>query len=160
MNAMPAARVLILGLGNPDRGDDGFGPQVVKLLEGRLPPDVAATALGTDIMMLVPEWAKYAAVICIDAATLETRPGTVHRFDLAERDLPRRRLPPSSHGFGLIEAVELSRVLGEQPGAIIVFAVEGLCFDAGAAMTPQVTAALEDVAGRVAAEIEALRQRI
>ena len=37
---MTSVRRLVIGVGNPDRGDDGVGDEVVRLLAGRTPPDV------------------------------------------------------------------------------------------------------------------------
>jgi hydrogenase maturation protease len=159
MSGARAAGILVIGLGNPDRGDDGAGPQVMKLLAGRLPPDAVIAEPGTDIITLVPEWAKYSAVICVDAALPLTAPGTVHRFDLAACELPRERLAPSSHMLGLADAVALSRALGEAPRDIIVLAVEGECFDAGTGLTRRVADALADIAGRVIGEVEVARRR-
>jgi hydrogenase maturation protease len=42
------AKVLILGLGNPFRGDDGIGPAVIATLQNQdLPRDVVALDGGT-----------------------------------------------------------------------------------------------------------------
>ena len=60
--------------------------------------------------------------------------------------------------LGLAEAIGLSRVLRKAPRDIIVFAVEGACFAAGAPMSPEVAAAAAEVAGRVVAEVERLRR--
>lgn len=152
-------RVLVVGLGNPDRGDDGVGPLVVEKLAGLLPPDVAVAAPGADALTLMTEWANFDAVICIDAAAPLTAPGCVHRLNLAASDLPRERLATSSHAFGLADAVGLAHVLRQAPRDIIVFAIEGESFGAGAAITPQVAAAAGEVAVRVVAEVASLRRR-
>jgi hydrogenase maturation protease len=47
----------------------------------------------------------------------------------------------SSHGLGLADTVALARVLNAAPRDIIVYAVEGASFAAGATMTPEVSAA-------------------
>ena len=82
-----------------------------------------------------------------------TVPGRIHRFDLARDTLPRELAVTSSHAFGLAEAIELARALQRAPQTIIVYAVEGGCFDGGGALTPEVATAAGVVADHVVAEI-------
>jgi hydrogenase maturation protease len=151
-------KILVIGAGNPDRGDDGIGAMVARRLARLLPEDVAVVARSGDMLSLIDDWAAFDAVFCIDAAAPIDMPGRVHRFDLRTGALPREIALTSSHAFGLAEAVELSRVLGLALPRIIVYAVEGHCFDPGAAMTPEVTAAAGLVADRLIDEIATLRQ--
>jgi hydrogenase maturation protease len=46
-------KVLVVGLGNPDRGDDGVGAIVTQCLVGRLPADVAILARSGDMLSLI-----------------------------------------------------------------------------------------------------------
>ena len=150
-------RILVLGLGNPDRGDDAVGPLVARRLAGRLPPDVRVATRSGDMLALIEDWSDCDALVCIDAAAPAGAPGRLHRLDLAADDLPRDPGPASSHGFGLAEAVALARALGRAPARIVVHAVEGACFDGGAPPTPCVAAAAEAVVERVVAEVARLR---
>jgi hydrogenase maturation protease len=65
----------------------------------------------------------------------------------------------SSHDLGFADSIALARVLDAAPRDIIVYAVEGGSFTAGATMTPEVAAAAAEVADRVADEVERLRRR-
>ena len=47
----------------------------------------------------------------------------------------------------------MARALDRLPQSVIVYAVEGVCFDPGAAMTAEVAAAAEEVASLVAVEV-------
>ena len=76
--------LLVLCLGNPDRGDDGFGPAVAEVLDGTLPPDVTLMARSGDMLTMLEDWAGFDALICVDAAGGGDRPGRIHRIDLAE----------------------------------------------------------------------------
>ena len=151
-------RVLVVGLGNPDRGDDGVGPLVATKLADVLPTDVTITCPGGDVLSLIPEWPGFEAMICIDAAAPLTTPGRIHRFDLARTALPRELNHASSHALSLVEAIRLARVLQQVPQDIIVYAIEGASFTTGAPMTPKVAGAAVKVAGRVVAEVARLRQ--
>ena len=150
--------MLVIGLGNPDRGDDGIGAAVVQRLAGRLPQDVASVVAAGDVLSLVGDWEGRDALICVDAAAPLGAPGRVHRIDLGAEDLPRDAARASSHDFGLAEAIALARALGLAPPRIVVFAVEGACFGAGSALTPEVAACCDRVAADVLAEIARLRR--
>jgi hydrogenase maturation protease len=149
--------VLVVGLGNPDRGDDGFGAKVVEALSGRLPPDVEVRTCRGDVLDLIDEWSGFDALVCVDAAAPMNWPGCVHRIDLSEEALPRELSFASSHAMGLAEAIELARTLGQAPRDIVVFAIEGVQFVAGGGLTPEVAAAVAPVAERVVAESVRLR---
>ena len=150
-------RLLVIGLGNPDRGDDGVGALVVEALTGRLPSDVEIVLRTGDMLGLVEDWAGVDAVICIDAAAAVGSPGRIHRIDgLADALLPEPGLA-SSHAFGLAEAIALARALGTAPPTLIVYAIEGSVFDTGAPVSVAVAEAVEDVAVQVLAEVDRVR---
>ena len=64
----PLRRVLVVGIGNPDRGDDAVGPAVVQVLAERLPDDVLMRTRSGNMLALIDDWAGFDAVVCIDAA--------------------------------------------------------------------------------------------
>jgi hydrogenase maturation protease len=148
----------VVGLGNSDRGDDGIGAIVVHRLAGRLPSDVAILVRSGNMLSLIEDWANFDALVCADAAVPMGAPGRIHRIDLAAGELPQNISATSSHGLGLAEAIALARALKCAPQDIIVYAIEGCCFNGGASVTPQVTAAAEEVADRIVAEVTRLRQ--
>ena len=49
-------RLLVVCVGNPDRGDDGLGPLVAKTLAGALPADVGLACANGDMLGLIPQW--------------------------------------------------------------------------------------------------------
>jgi hydrogenase maturation protease len=150
----PAAprKILVACIGNPDRGDDGIGPLVALKLEGQLPSHVRLLVRRGDILALAEDLAGYDALICVDASAPMGMPGHIHRIDLANEELPRELLAASTHGFGLADAIELAKAIDRAPGTIVIYAVEGACFDAGAAMTQAVSAAAGEAARLVAGE--------
>ena len=146
-------RVLVAAVGNPDRGDDGVGPHVAQKLSGRLPAEARLVVRSGDMMSLIEDWAGFDAVIFVDAAAPKGSPGRIHRINLADEKLPPELSFTSSHAFGVAEAIELARVLELAPKKIIVYAIEGASFDAGAPFTPEVLSAASEVADRIAAEV-------
>ena len=151
-----ARKVLVACLGNPDRGDDGIGALVAKALAGRLPDDATLITRSGDMLSLIEDWAGFGALICVDAAAPMGAPGRIHRIDLARDELPAEMTVTSSHAFGLTEAIRLASALQCAPRQIIVYAVEGSCFDGGAPMTAEVAAAALAVSRGVVAELDRL----
>lgn len=146
-------RILVVGIGNPDRGDDGFGPLVVRQLVGRVPPGVSLMERSGDVLALIEDWAGRDAVILVDAAAPGGEPGRIHRIDLLEDALPTELSLSSTHAFGVADAVGLARALGLLPGRLVAYTVEGASFDPGAPVSSQAAAAADEVVARIAAEL-------
>ncbi|SMF28888.1 hydrogenase maturation protease [Tistlia consotensis] len=152
--AEAAGRCLVIGLGNPDRGDDGLGRAVARaLLGGRLPPGIEVVEAEGEATALLARLEGAAAAFLVDACVSGAPAGTIRRFDLGVSAQAPDAAPVSSHGLGLAEAVGLGRTLGLLPPRCILYAVEGACFEAGAPLTPAVAAAVDEVAERLRAEL-------
>ena len=147
-------RVLMIGIGNCDRGDDAVGPAVARALAGRLARDVVVLVRQGDLLSLIDEWAGFDGLVCVDAAAPRGFPGRILRIDWNSSGLPQHYAQTSSHALGFAETVALARTLRLAPPEIIVYAVEGACFDHGAPLTAAVAAAARNVADQVVAEIE------
>ncbi len=151
----PAARVLVVGIGNPDRGDDGIGPLVVRRLAGQVSNDVAIVERSGDALALIDDWAGRDTVVLVDAAAPASTPGRIHRIDLLEEELPSNMSLSSTHAFGVADAVALARALGLLPRRLIVYAIEGARFDHGAPISRAVAQALNQAAASIARELRA-----
>lgn len=151
-NANP--RTLVVGIGNPDRCDDGLGPAVIRHMRDITPSYVTLRERPGDVLALIDEWQGYERVILVDAAANHGVPGTIRRVDLARDDVPRDLSLGSTHAFGVAEAVALARALGRLPEHMIVYAVEADEFGYGATLSASVAAAVPVVANRICAEIE------
>ncbi len=147
-------RLVVIGIGNPDRGDDGFGRLVASRLGGRLPSHVRLFELNGEASSILDALAEADAAILIDAAVSDGAAGEVHRFDVSDTPLPAANYGLSTHGFGLAEAVELARTLGTLPGRCIVYTAEAGSFELGAPLSAELRSAVEVVADRVLAETE------
>lgn len=145
--------LLVLGIGNTERGDDAAGREVARLLRGALPAHVAVEEQEGEATALVARLEGIAAAYLVDASLSGAPPGTIRRFDAAASPLPQHEFGLSTHGFGLASAVELARALGQLPRRCIVYAVEGASFELGAGLSPPVADAVAAVAARLAAEI-------
>lgn len=148
-----ASRRLVIGVGNPDRGDDAAGRAVAALLRRALPAEVEIAEHDGEAAALLSRLEGAAAAFLVDACVSGAPPGTVRRFDAALSALPHDAFGLSTHGLGLAGAVELARALGQLPRCCVVYAIEGEFFAPGAPLSPPVSVAVAEVAWRLAAEI-------
>ena len=146
--------VVVIGVGNPDRGDDGVGPEVLTRVEGRLPVGTRLARLaGDDPAAIMEAWRGAARAIVVDAMVSGSTPGTVRRVEAGEGPLPADVGLASTHALGAAAAIELARVLGRLPARLILYGVEGKDFTTGAGLSPTVAAAVAGVADRVLEEV-------
>jgi hydrogenase maturation protease len=108
--------VILIGVGNGWRGDDGAGLAVARRVRELAPTGVEVREVEGDATALVEAWAGAEHVVLVDAAQSGAAAGTVQRFDARTQPLPVRSLRSSTHAFGVSDAVELSRSLGRRTG--------------------------------------------
>jgi hydrogenase maturation protease len=145
------AGVLVIGVGNEDRGDDTIGLLVARRLRNLLPPSVTIVEFAGDGAALIELWKGMQIVIVIDAARDQDSPGTMHCFDAKHAALPVDPFRSSTHAFGLAEGIELARQLNELPEELIVYGIVGRNFALGAHPSPEVESAGKNVATQIAA---------
>jgi hydrogenase maturation protease len=146
---------LVIGLGNPDRGDDGAGVAVLAHLQGRLPGGVRLVRLsGADPARIIEAWEGAGTVFLVDAMVSGAPVGTWRRFDAAAEPLPAEVSLASTHALGAGEAIEMARVLGRLPQALTVYAIEGATFFVGVPMGGAVAAGAAEVANRILEEVQ------
>lgn len=145
---------MMLGIGNPARGDDAAGRLVARLLHGRTPADVEIIEHNGETSSLLERIQAASVAMIVDACSAGAPTGTVHRFDVTDAPLPRVKFGLSTHGMGLAETIELARALRQLPQRCIVYAIEGDRFDIGATVSLPVAASVRDVALRIVTELE------
>ena len=141
---------MIIGIGNPDRGDDGVGPFVAERLERLCLPGLTVLRSAGDPADLLAAWQESRTVIAVDACRSGAGPGALHRFDAVAEPLPADFGALSTHGFGLAAAVELARVLNALPGSLTVYGIEVASFEPGVPLSPAVREAGERLAEKIA----------
>ncbi len=154
----PGGRVLVVGLGSPDRGDDGIGPLVAEaaarevaqrgLVGVRVVEHEDPTAL-VDLLEPTGTAGGWNALVVIDAVRSGAAPGTVTVLEVGAdgQDLGTlgARLDPGpagTHGFGLAGAIELARVLDRLPQRVAVVGVEAIGFGHGTSISGPVRSAV------------------
>jgi sulfhydrogenase subunit alpha len=147
--------VVVIGVGNEFRRDDGAGPAVVDRLRGLVPPGVGLVTTDGEPTRLLEAWTGMALAVVVDAVRAQPpHPGRVHRFVLDRPGAGAGR-SASSHGFGLDDAIGLAVALDRMPGRLIVHAIEGADLTQGTGLTPPVAAAVGIVAAAVLDDISA-----
>ncbi len=136
-------RIVTIGVGNAYRGDDAVGLLVGRRLRERLGDDVRCREEAGEGTALIEAWQNADAVILIDAVRSGATPGTIHRFDVVAQPLPESFRCYSTHAFGVAEAIELARALGQLPSRCIVYGIEGQNFGMGAALSAAVANAVD-----------------
>jgi hydrogenase maturation protease len=144
-----ASRRLVLCVGNPDRGDDGVGPLVARMLCGRLPERVLVTQCDGGAAEVLDRIADADCAILVDAAMSGAPPGTVHRVDCAAGEAVRTVGVASSHGLGVAEAIALARTLGCLPRSCVIYAVEAKQLTPGGEVSREVVDAAREVAEHI-----------
>jgi len=139
---VPEPRRLVLGVGNPARGDDAVGRVVAQALRPRVPRGVRVVESDGEATAVLAALEQADVAWLVDAARSGAAPGTVHRIDCAAGEALPHRGAVSSHGFGVAEAIALARSLGVLPGRCTVYAIEGADFSPGATLSPAVKAAV------------------
>ena len=140
------AATRIIGIGNPDRGDDAVGPAVIAALAGRVPPAVVLETARGDMLALMQDWDAATAVILVDAMTPGGAPGRVTRLDAGGTVVAAGLASfASSHAFDLAGAIELARALGRLPPRLVAYGIEGAEFTHGAPLSGAVAAAVPEV---------------
>jgi hydrogenase maturation protease len=144
---------LVVGVGNEWRSDDAAGLLVARGLRESPPPGVRIVESEGEPLDLVEEWSGLDEAIVVDAVRSGSEPGTIHRVDAIQGQLPAELFRGSTHVLGLAEAVELARALERLPRRLLVLGIEGRRFTAGSGLTPEVQRAVVQL-------VEELRERL
>jgi hydrogenase maturation protease len=146
------ADVLVIGYGNPLRGDDGIGCLIAEeLAKNIFDPDsrvqvVACHQLNPELAEAV---ADTRAVIFVDAS-VDVKPGQV-----CVNTVTPDRFSPAAFTHSLKPSALLataSELFGQAPSAKSVV-IGAACFDLGAQITPEVRAAVRTALNAVETEI-------
>ncbi len=152
---MADTHTVVVGCGNLIRGDDAAGPVLVRILAERgVPEGVRLIDGGTAGMDVAFAMRGAQRVIVVDASRVGVEPGTVHKVPGSE--LTDLRPPEGNlHQFRWDQALGFAQWLlkDEYPSEVTVWLIEGESFGPGEPLTPQVQAAVEQVAQAIAADL-------
>jgi hydrogenase maturation protease len=136
-------RIVVIGVGNEFRRDDGIGPEVLSRLRGRTPDGVRLVTSDGEPARMIEAWTGASLAVVIDAVLTEhASPGRLHRIVVDQASGAAAR-PISSHGLGLGESIALARAVDRMPERLVVHAVEAAEVGYGVGLTPAVAAAAD-----------------
>ena len=134
--------VVVIGIGNEFRRDDGVGLAVAaEIAKRRLSGVRVISAIGEPGSIL-EAWTGVPLVVAVDAAMGEgATPGKIRRWTPGDEDQPA---VVSSHALGLPQTYALGHALGQIPEKLVVFTVDIENISHGVTLTPAVAAAVPD----------------
>ncbi len=151
-------KIIVLGVGNILLKDEGIGVRVVEELERRydFPEEVQVVDGGTQGLWLLSTIQQAEHLIVVDAVTAGGEPGTLYRLEW--EDIPKGlRIKQSAHDSDLVEALNLCSLLDQAPKSVVVIGIEPADIQPyGLELTESVAAKMEDLIGRVLAELKSL----
>jgi len=158
-------RVLVAGVGNTLRVDDGFGVVVARRLQAMtLPEGVNVLETGISGMSLVQELMEgYDALIVMDIVDRGRPPGTIM---LIEPDLPdatvmshdyRHSLTANTHEANPSAVMTMAKAMGTLPAKVLLIGCQPLdATGLGMELSPEVTAAVEVAIAEVESQLALL----
>lgn len=133
-------RTLVIGVGNEDRGDDGAGVAVAKAIQKSRLPGVMIRLESGEGLRLLAAWEGFERVILIDAVEGGSPAGAIHCLNPREQAVPSP-IRSSTHAFGVAQAVAMAQRLDRLPPRLVIYGIEGRCFETGKGLSPEVEAA-------------------
>jgi hydrogenase maturation protease len=149
----PRPGIVVIGVGNEYRSDDGAGIAVARRLPALLPTSVTVLEASGEGAALIEAWQGATWLLLVDAVRSGSPVGTIHRLDARAAPLPAGFFHYSTHAFSVAEAIELARSLDQLPPHVIVYGIEGGNFDAGVELSAAAEQAVQAVVEQVAAEV-------
>ncbi len=146
-------KTLLIGVGNAFRGDDAVGIYVAQQLASRDLSDIVVETQRGEGATLIERWRAHRRVFLVDAVAPAGSPGRILRIEAHKSPISIELFHTSSHAFGVLEAIELSRALDTLPKELIVYGVEGGCFEEGAELSEKIETAANLVVEQILDEI-------
>ncbi len=142
-------RILVAGVGNLFRSDDGFGPEVARRLAGApVPAGVRVVDYGIRGMHLAFDLLDgWDVLIVVDTVPPRGEPGTLHVLEVGEGDLAGGAF--DAHGMDPASVLASLGPLGATLPATFVVGCEPMSVADGIGLSKPVTAALEPAARQV-----------
>jgi hydrogenase maturation protease len=146
------SRLVLIGVGNRDRGDDGVGPIVCDLLREDQVDGVHIIVFEGAMVDLALHWEPSDHVVIVDASAPNGRPGRIVERDVVASPVAAPGAV-STHAIDVTAAIELARTLDRLPASLTLIGIEVAACDHGAPLS----AAVSHAAGRVVASIRRRR---
>jgi len=155
-----AKQILVVGVGNEFRGDDAAGLWIARRIAEQSLEGVSVVEVSGEGGQLIDLWQDAGHVFVFDAVRSGCDAGKVHRISADTETVPSKFFNYSTHTFSVAEAVETARALEEMPEHLVLYGVEGDCFDMKVGLSPKVEQAVETVVERAMEEVSSVRSEL
>jgi hydrogenase maturation protease len=149
MDRLFSANIVIFGLGNILRSDDGMGIHALRALQrdSRVPAHVALYDGGTLGLELACYAAEASKILLLDAIDVDECAGTMIR--MAGPDLAGLPGGKSVHQLGLADLLSTLSMISDKPKEIVLMGIQPATTDWGTVLSPDVQPALPALLDRV-----------
>ena len=137
--------ILIVGIGNIFRRDDGAGIEVVRRLAARDLEGAELKEESGEGASLMEAWRGYRSVILVDAVSSGFPAGALHFLNPLEKKVPSEFFHYSTHAFSVAESVEMARALEILPERMWIYGIEGKDFGSGEGLTAEIERSVREV---------------
>ena len=139
--------LVVLGIGNMFRHDDGVGIFVARRIKREVGDLVSVYDNMRDSVDLIEAWQGANAAVIVDAVSSQglTQPGTIYQIEVGNQSVPEKLFHYSTHNLSIAAAIDLSRALGTLPPHLTICGIEGENFEIGTGLSPEVEEAAEKV---------------
>ncbi len=141
-------KILIAGIGDLLRRDDGFGPRVINKLEKmNLPDNVVVKDYGTSGLDLILDLSEYDEVIFVDAMDFEGDAGEVKVVEPKPRKIDEKEaigaINLSLHEIDLEKIIDLANSLNTLPRKVLIIGCKPKDLSFGLELSEEVNKAIE-----------------
>lgn len=148
--AARGSRLLVVGCGNPEAGDDSAGIEIVRRWRERGNCGCNLRVETAPALGLLEILSLAGTILFVDAVTSGGIPGTIYLTPLPCQELePKAFGSLSGHGWGLAEALALARALGREIPRLFLLGVEAGTAGLGEPRSPAVESAISLVVERL-----------
>lgn len=149
-----AARIVVVGIGNLIRTDDGLGVHAIERLrhDPRVPAGVTLIDGGTYGIELLAYISDSTHLLLIDAIDVGERPGTIIR--MANEELRGLPCAASVHQVGLADLLATLPLVSTAERETVLLGVVPASTDWGASLSPEVETALADLIDEVVKQLD------
>ncbi len=145
--------MVVAGMGNVLRGDDGVGIQVLHALqESGLDESAILVDAGSNLFSQMDVIEAASKLVLVDAVCGGGEPGSVYRFTPGDVDA-EEKVFVSVHDIGLLDELDMLRNLNKLPPEVVIIGVEPAEMGWGTELSETVASRLPDIIEAVKREI-------
>jgi hydrogenase maturation protease len=143
MNSVDNLKILVAGIGNVLMSDDGFGPRVIELLQGKeISKDVELRDMGTAGLTIATELEGFDIVVFVDSMETNSVPGVIKQVEIDLNTIDASEATELSkltvHEVGLEGLLKFSKAIGTLPRRVFLFGCKPEKIEFGYGLSPQV----------------------